>query len=123
MTSSLTRAGLTLAVALVLAIPVSGQGQQPSQSSAASQKAAKKVVPAPTAKASRDGGAMPQGFSIVLVLADLQAGPGEEDVPPAARKALLDMKDFLPYKSYRLLDAAWVLCCGSGQHRQPAAWA
>jgi hypothetical protein len=50
-----------------------------------------------------------QGFSVVLVLADLQAAGGEDDVPPAARKALLDMKEFLPYKSYRLLDAAWIL--------------
>jgi len=50
-----------------------------------------------------------QGFSVVLVLADLQAASGEDDVPPAARKALLDMKEFLPYKSYRLLDAAWIL--------------
>jgi len=33
-------------------------------------------------------------------------------VPPAARKALTDMRDFLPFKSYKLLDAAWLLCCG-----------
>jgi hypothetical protein len=55
----------------------------------------------------------PQGFSVVLVVGDLQSAGGEEDVPPAARKALVDMKEFLPYKSYRLLDAAWVLCCGT----------
>jgi hypothetical protein len=29
------------------------------------------------------------------------------------------MKDFLPYKSYRLLDAAWVLCCGRITARTP----
>ncbi len=57
---------------------------------------------------------MPQGFSVVLVLADIQATSGTDDVPPAARKALVDMKDFLPYKSYKLLDAAWLLCCGPG---------
>jgi hypothetical protein len=33
-------------------------------------------------------------------------------VPPAARKALADMKDFLPYKAYKLLDTQWTLCCG-----------
>jgi hypothetical protein len=49
----------------------------------------------------------------VLVLGDLQAATGGDDVPLAARKALADMKDFLPFKSYRLLDAAWLLCCGS----------
>src|SRR2546426_11362212 len=52
------------------------------------------------------------GFSVVLVLGDMQGGTTAENVPAAARKALADMKDFLPYKSYRLLDSAWVL--GSG---------
>jgi len=50
----------------------------------------------------------PQGFSVVLVLGDLN-GNSSGDVPPAARKALSDMKDFLPYKGYRLLDAEWIL--------------
>jgi len=54
----------------------------------------------------------PQGFSVVLVLGEMQATSGADSVPPAARKALLDMKDFLPYKSYRLLDSQWTLCCG-----------
>jgi hypothetical protein len=51
--------------------------------------------------------------------------PPNSDVPEAARKALADMKDFLPYKRYQLLDAAWMLCCGpsraavSGQVRGP----
>ena len=54
-----------------------------------------------------------QGFSVVLVLADLQASAAQDDVPPAARRALADMKDFLPYKSYKLLDAAWILGQGS----------
>ena len=50
-----------------------------------------------------------QGFSVVLVVGDLQGPAGEEDVPPAARRALADMKDFLPYKSYKLVDAAWIM--------------
>jgi hypothetical protein len=50
-----------------------------------------------------------QGFSVVLVLGDLQGGSTPDNVPPAAKKALADMKDFLPYKSYRLLDAEWIL--------------
>src|SRR5262245_5936233 len=58
-----------------------------------------------------------QGFSIVLVEADTQnvtylggakADDGS-DIPAAARKAIADLKDFLPFKSYRLLDGAWVL--------------
>lgn len=56
----------------------------------------------------------PQGFSVVLVLGDMQAGSSQDTVPAAARKALADMKDFLPYKGYRLLDAQWTLCCGRG---------
>jgi hypothetical protein len=55
-----------------------------------------------------------QGFSVVLVVADLQASSTPDDVPPAARRALTDMKDFLPYKSYKLVDAAWILGQGTG---------
>jgi hypothetical protein len=54
----------------------------------------------------------PQGFSVVLVLGDMQGTTAADNVPAAARKALADMKDFLPYKSYRLLDTQWSLCCG-----------
>jgi hypothetical protein len=46
---------------------------------------------------------------VVLLLGDLQGGTTADNVPTAARKALVDMKDFLPYKSYRLLDTAWIL--------------
>jgi hypothetical protein len=40
------------------------------------------------------------------------------DIPAAAGRALADMKDFLPYKSYRLLDTAWILGGGPGQSVQ-----
>jgi len=50
-----------------------------------------------------------QGFSIVLVLGDLQGAAAPDNIPPAARAALGDLKDFLPYKSYRVLDTAWIL--------------
>ena len=74
------------------------------------------VVPAPgRASAPRQAPPVtPQGFSVVLVLGDLENATPSDDVPAAARKALTDMRDFLPYKSYKLLDAAWTLCC-SGQ--------
>jgi hypothetical protein len=52
-----------------------------------------------------------QGFSIVLLLGDMQGASAEEGLPAAAARALADMKDFLPYKSYRLLDTQWTLCC------------
>jgi hypothetical protein len=56
--------------------------------------------------------AVPQGFSVVLVLGEMQGNGATDNVPAAARKALADMKDFLPYKSYRFLDTQWTLCCG-----------
>jgi hypothetical protein len=56
-----------------------------------------------------------QGYSVVLVVGDMQgAGGGGETVPAAARKALSDMQAFLPYKRYQLLDASWMVCCGGG---------
>jgi hypothetical protein len=50
-----------------------------------------------------------QGFSVVLVLGDLQAGATPDNIPAAARAALGDLRDFLPYKSYRVLDTSWIL--------------
>ena len=50
-----------------------------------------------------------QGFSVVLVLGDVQEGTTSDNIPAAARAALADLKDFLPYRSYRVLDTAWVL--------------
>ena len=53
-----------------------------------------------------------QGFNIVLLVGESQSsGASIEDVPPAARKALADMKEFLPFKHYRVLDSQWTSCC------------
>jgi hypothetical protein len=65
------------------------------------------VVPAPV-----DPKLGPQAFSVVLVVGEMGNAQAIDNVPPAARKALNDMRDFLPYKSYRLLDTQWTLCCG-----------
>ena len=71
-----------------------------------------------------------QGFNIVLVVGETQLGggvEGSEDLPAGARKALSDMREFLPYKHYRVLDAQWTSCCAglnsvlSGQLRGIAA--
>jgi hypothetical protein len=48
-----------------------------------------------------------RGFSLVLVQGDMKAAAGGDALPAAAAKALADMKDFLPFKSYTLLDTAW----------------
>jgi hypothetical protein len=68
---------------------------------------------APRAASIEGDRSAPQAFSVVLVLGDMQTATAQDNVPAAARKALADMKDFLPYKGYRLLDAQWTLCCGS----------
>ena len=80
------------------------------------QQSATATTPAPQrgrlTPAERSNLPRPQGFSVVLVLGEMQGTGTAENVPPAARKALVDMKDFLPYKSYRLLDSQWTRCCG-----------
>jgi hypothetical protein len=93
------------------AIPVALRAQQ-SSGGQATTSGSRSSAPA---RGFHDTRVRPQGFSVVLVLGDLRTVTGEEDVPPAARKALTDMKDFLPYRSYRLLDAAWILCCNSNR--------
>lgn len=54
-----------------------------------------------------------RGFSVVLVQGDLKPGATTDNVPAAAAKALADLKDFLPYRSYQALDTQWTM--GSGQ--------
>ena len=51
---------------------------------------------------------------MVLLLGDMQGADAQDSIPVAARKALSDMKDFLPYKSYRLLDTQWIIGGTSG---------
>ena len=52
-----------------------------------------------------------RGFSVVLLLGEAQGPSVGDDLPPAPglRKALADVKGFLPYKSYRVLDTQWLL--------------
>jgi hypothetical protein len=105
MTSGRTRFALSVRVALMLAmLPAAA---------AAQQRAARGGVV--VERHQTPAGIGVHGFSVVLVVGSMQgAGASATDnVPEAARKALADMKDFLPYKRYQLLDAAWILCCGS----------
>lgn len=93
-------AGLATAITLAGAAAVAAQPP-------ASAKPPVEAIPRSPVKVD---GASPQGYSVVLVLGDIQATSATDgNVPAAARKALADMKDFLPYKSYRLLDAQWIL--------------
>jgi hypothetical protein len=109
-------ASAVLATVVSAALPPAAalaQGTPRAQSQGASSAARSGQQPA--TPSTRRAGTAPQGFSVVLVLGDIQGATPTEEVPAAARKALTDMRDFLPFKSYRLLDAAWLMCCGSMQ--------
>jgi len=49
-----------------------------------------------------------QAFQLILLEADRTGSGDPGPLPPAARKALADLKDFLPYSGFRLLDSAFV---------------
>lgn len=48
-----------------------------------------------------------QRFQIVLLGASTKPNGAPTDLPAGAQKALQDLRDFLPYKSYELLGTAW----------------
>ena len=54
-------------------------------------------------------GTVLQGFSVVLLIGETEGGQSSDDIPAAARRALADMKDFLPFKAYRVLDTGWMM--------------
>ena len=84
--------------ALALAVASAPAGAQ----QASADSTPKKVMNAPDPLPRR-------GFNVVLLLGDMMGGDTQDAIPVAARKALADMKDFLPYKSYRLLDTQWII--------------
>jgi len=51
-------------------------------------------------------------FVFTLALGDVQSGAGST-FTPAASKALADLKDFLPYKRYTLLDTIYKIGLGA----------
>ena len=54
------------------------------------------------------------GFSVVLVVGETQPSSGSgasQELPAGAQRALSDMREFLPYKHYRVLDSQWTSCC------------
>ena len=62
------------------------------------------------------GAAAPEisGFSVVLVVGETQSSSGSgavQELPAGAQRALSDMREFLPYKHYRVLDSQWTSCC------------
>ncbi|HKI05328.1 MAG TPA: hypothetical protein VKK31_25335 [Thermoanaerobaculia bacterium] len=64
----------------------------------------------PATQAAQQGAASPQNknLQILLLSAALKPGPAGPEIPENAQKALADLKKFLPFKSYQLIDAAWL---------------
>jgi hypothetical protein len=62
------------------------------------------------AKALAKADAMPrtQAFHILLLAGSRKAASTPQDLPASAQKAIADIRDFLPYKSYEVLDSAWM---------------
>ena len=88
MVSRMTRTVVVVLAVAALLFPVSALGQD---------------KPARSAERDQLG-----GFHLVLMLADNKAGPPVEGVAPNVARALKDVQQLLPFKSYRLLDAALV---------------
>jgi hypothetical protein len=49
-----------------------------------------------------------QVFQVILLAASHQPGASAQDLPASAQKALADVRDFLPFKSYEILDSTWL---------------
>lgn len=60
-------------------------------------------------------------FQAVFLIADSTAAGSLEGVPENAQKALRSAASFLPYKSYRLLDSAWIRTSFKGSSRVTGA--
>jgi hypothetical protein len=60
------------------------------------------------ALAKADAAPLTQSFQLLLLAASMHKGAGEPDVPASAQKALADLRGFLPYKDYKLLDSTWL---------------
>ena len=49
-----------------------------------------------------------QGFSVVLLRGEQEGTVPSQGLSPSAQRALTDIKEFLPFKGYRVLDTQWV---------------
>jgi hypothetical protein len=60
------------------------------------------------ALAKADAAPLTQSFQLLLLAASAHKAAGEPEVPTGAQKALSDLRGFLPYKDYKLLDSTWL---------------
>lgn len=59
-------------------------------------------------------------FQAVFLVADMAPSGSLEGVPDNAQRALRSAASFLPYKSYKLLDSAWIRTSFKGSSRVTA---
>ena len=60
------------------------------------------------ALAKADGNPRGQSFQLLLLAAGGKARSGGPEIPANVQKALADLKGFLPFKGYELLDSTWM---------------
>ena len=60
------------------------------------------------ALAKADGNPRDQSFQLLLLAAGGKARSGGPEIPANVQKALADLKSFLPFKGYELLDSTWM---------------
>jgi hypothetical protein len=60
------------------------------------------------ALAKADGNPRGQSFQLLLLAAGTKARNGGPEVPANVQKALAELKGFLPFKGYELLDSTWM---------------
>lgn len=107
-----------LLIALLLTIPAFAQTPAPPAPRAAAAAPAPatprpaKATPVPAAAVTPKPPMQPAGetqlFHVVLLRASRTGGDDTEGLPKAAMKALGDLREFLPFKHYRLLDSELV---------------
>ena len=79
---------------LALAQPALAQADREAQAATSARELAEAVT--------RLAAERTQRFRVVLIVSSTMAEPPADNIPTDARKALEDMKAFLPFKSYRL---------------------
>jgi len=90
--------------------PVAPRARLAAEAELAVARRMAELAPTPGGDANRST----QGFQVTLLLASV-SGESSPDLPKAARQAVEGLRDFLPYKSYKVLDFAWVRTAGISQ--------
>jgi hypothetical protein len=117
-----TALGLSLLLALASGLaapsPVSAEDASPALAAASASAAAPAVTSAarPTPAPGWPGSGSAQLFHVALIIADNASSAPPPRLPQGVQRALADIQGFLPYKYYRLTDAAVVRGADGGAH-------